>query len=168
MIQGIVDILENDLNIVYSYGEEIQAEKNLRMLQQYLGDTLQIRPSPKEAAKILQKWELLGDFGVVARTTYTDNAYTKFTQRHNFLMSLMNLKASPDPNIQRINLDPYIQEFLDTSDTVDVEEGYPEAQPQPQAGVMVPGMPQLPGPPQAPGQPEQMNPQGEPNAAMAM
>jgi hypothetical protein len=158
MQQGKGDIMENDLNLKFSYCEEDQAYKVLRMLQQYAPEIIDMRMSPKEGVQQVPKWEILGDFAVSCNTTYSANKTGKFAETLNRLNAILNFLGNPHPAIQRINPEPFVREFLDTSNTIDIDEAYPEPvqQQQQQGAPMIPGM-QLPAPEAAPEQ----NPMGE-------
>lgn len=136
MQMNIGDILEDDLMTVFEYSVELIGYKCTVMLQQYLGDRIGVRQNPNTPPQMLDKYQILGHFNYKVKSTYSQNNMMRFTYLHNFLTGIMNFRGTGDPSWMRVNLPYYIKQYLQSMDLGNVDEGYPDPQPQ----LALPGM----------------------------
>jgi len=140
------DALQSDMLEVFGFGMVELARKNVSMLQQYLGDTFDIRPNPRQLPREAQKYEILGDYDFKIVSSLQKNKIAEFQRLHNLLTGIANFKGTPDQTWQNVQTTPLIRKYLQTADIGDVDKvltDTPEGQ-----EVPIPG---APGPVQVPG-----------------
>jgi hypothetical protein len=129
-------ILEN-----FQYGLKNMAQINVTLLQQYLGDIIEIRPDRDKPFEQIRKEEVLGAYDFIAETSLTKNKSSELIRLQNALTTIQNFKGSGDPQWQNINLEPIIKNWFRKLDVGDVDEIIPPQQPQQQQQMMAGGLP---------------------------
>jgi hypothetical protein len=142
------------------------------MLQQYLGDTIDIRTDSGE--ETISKEELLGDYDYNIETSFTSNKASQLIRMQNVITSIMNNRGTQDPAWMEVKMPSIVRAFLKQADLGNVDDIYPsdeelqqkqaQAEAQAQAQAMMPpmgGMPPVEGmPPMPPMPPVPPMPQG--------
>lgn len=120
----LFDALEGDMLTVFGNSLSLETEKKVRLLQQNLDDEFNIKPDPREEARHMQRWEVLGDFGYRTSHALQKSNLSEFTRLTNILTALTNFKGSGLPEFQNVVLGPIIRKFLKHADIEDVDEVY--------------------------------------------
>jgi hypothetical protein len=148
-MQAEADALQYDYLSEFAVGIKDMCRADVIMFQQRSNDWFQIRPNPKEPARVLHKNNILGDYAFQVESSMTKNTQTELMKYQNALTWIMNMQGTGNPALQRVNMDKLFRATLKKFDLdVDMDEVYPE-QPagfdqQAQAGqtqVAVAGMP---------------------------
>ena len=143
-MQADSSMLQYDYLAEFSAGLKEMGRINTIMLQQNLNDMFQVRPNPKEPARILQKENILGEFAYQAETSLTKNTQVELMKYQNALSWMMNMLGTGNPAFQRTNIDKVYRAVLKKFDLdIDIDEIYPE---QPAGMEVQQAMPQLPQP----------------------
>lgn len=121
------DVIEAAILETFQAGLKELGEINVRIIQQRFSDAFRISPEPQEADRVLRKQEIFGTFGYKTKTALTRNRTAELSRLQNFLTGLMNFRGSQDPSWTRINLEPFIRQYLEMggNDFVEVDEVYP-------------------------------------------
>jgi len=91
--QAIAGTLAFDYISEFAIGLRDTGRANVIMLQQRLNDKIQLRPNPKEAARIIHKREILGDFEFQVESALNQNTQAELLKTQNAITWLMNLAA---------------------------------------------------------------------------
>lgn len=137
------EALEIDMAEMFGIGLRDLGRKNAIMLQQFLGDQIQLRANAGMPDRVIGKFQILGLFGYKANHSLTKNKALEFQRLHNILTGIENFKGTPDPTWQNVNTAEIVKRYLGTADAGDIEEVYVEQQQQP---MTMPGMPGPAGP----------------------
>ncbi len=141
------DYLEN-----FFAGVSDTGYKHTCLLQQFLGEEINVRENPRSPMKTIEKKDILGEFDYRYSTSLTKNKQFQITNLMNVLTFLQNMKGTGDPSWMNVQLPTVIRSYLQKilPEDINADEAYP---PQVQQQM------QLPAP--------QMGPNGVPEAAMS-
>ena len=159
MVEQQGNIEDSDFTEEFAYGLKKLGYVDIILLQQHLPDVFAIRPKLKEAQKVLNKLDILGNFRYKCETSLTRNKIGEVLRLQNVITGLMNMMGTGNPAFANIKLQPIIKEFIKKLDLpADADEVYPEQQAMAQMPGAVPSM-NLPGQEQA-GAVQELVPQG--------
>ena len=126
-MQAEADTLQWDYLSEFAVGLKDMGRVNMILLQQRLPDKLRVRPNPKEAARVLQKLNILGDYEYQVESSLTKNDQYELMRHQNALTWIMNMKGTGEQAYQRINIEKLVRLTMKKFDLdVDMDEVYPE------------------------------------------
>jgi len=142
------DTQEAYLLTQFAYGVGEIGRINGILLQEYTPEEFSIRPQPKEAARRLEKGDILGDFDYYVKTSLTNNNMVKANKLLNAITAIQNFKgAGVDQSWMNVQLAPIIKGWINQLDLeADFEEIMPNVPAGPAGGATVqnPGIPGQP------------------------
>jgi hypothetical protein len=144
------DTLDADMLEVFSYDLCGTGDINMRLLQQYLGNTIMLRGDAKQPPRTLEKYEFLGDMTIDVESSLQKNDLVELNRYQNAIMMLSGMQQAGVVQPGQINWDAVIRDVVRMSNIGDVDEIMP---PPGQAMGMPTGVPNGPADP-APGMPQ--------------
>jgi len=125
IIAGQSDVLEADILENFDYGVCGIGYKNMLMLQQFLGELFYVRPSPKETEKLLNKYEILGQYEAVINSTASKNKQGEMLRMQNLATWLLNIMANPIMQQAGYNVAPLVNDILQKAEISSIDEIMP-------------------------------------------
>jgi hypothetical protein len=116
MIGSMQNTKESDILERISYGVQNIGVCDYLLLQQYLENVFQYRPSPNEEPIEVFKDQIMGDMSVDVATALTENKLIRLQNLQNNLTFFLNAMGSGHPDLQKIPLMPLIKEIIHYTD----------------------------------------------------
>lgn len=125
ILAGQSDILEADILENFDFGVSEIGRKNLILLQQFLGELFYVRPRPQDAERMIEKYQIMGEFEFVINSTASKNKQGEMLRMQNLATWLLNIMSNPIMQQQGYNISPIVRDILQKAELPSIDDVLP-------------------------------------------